>query len=190
MICIPPTPRYILDNYVVDVFEDSLKSLPGIETMPEVKTALYNHMFDRFCGRPIGLHDYVDWQYYFNRVVSNTWAYYRHVANQIHVDHDVAISTARYKINGTVTNTNSGDVTTITESEKMPNVPISETDKYLDGRGKTAATDSSGNNSVSENLVENSDGLSVELLHNVSMALKKLSRMFGDDLEEMFMNRW
>ena len=67
---------------------------------------------------------------------------------------------------------------------------ILETDKYLDNRGKTVATDSSGNNSVSENLVENSDGLSVDLLHNVSMALKKLSRMFGDDLEEMFMNRW
>lgn len=191
------TPQEILEETAVDVFTESIGSLPGDA---DVVDALTNDAWDRYGNRMIGDYDYQRWLGELSSQVRLSWRWYQRISRRILEDLD-DVETSSYTetvtetedVDETVDNTDTETVET--QSEEMPDVPVGLLE-YLDNRGKTdRSTDTLGELNrdrtlASERAGSRADGLGAESMQKVASSLRDLNSMFLDDLEPLFVNRW
>ncbi len=223
MICLPLTPTEIQDEYQIDIFETATDV---VIDDTEIRDNIVATCWRRFRHRPIGDYDHEYWQDILNDRVADLWVTYQYKCqyykDRIVMDLNTSKSeesrthstdnTSDVSVEGSSSDTITYDVTVndtaTSETENLPDTPVSTGVEYLSSRGRntglnqqTGTTGNSGTkdetvnttgnvSGTSSGTVTRQDGLTVELLNRVYDNLRNPFVDFAKELDPIFMNRW
>jgi hypothetical protein len=205
---LPPTPKMILDEYMVDVFEETVGKL-SYPAQPGYVAGLVSACWRRFGKRPIGDYEYTYWMETFLDKVNYEWAIYVKTLDLQFGTDVISLYDNKETIKDLTTtqddklrtdNLNQTlDTETLTETEDLPDTASGAT-KYINNRVTGSGTNTGSNTGTvgEDNLstmdkdmtIERINALNVEQINKMNDAYRVMAEKFINLLDPMFMNRW